>query len=90
MPRRTEHEDDWSDEFGPDPDEEFDGSDDDDEEEPTVPCPYCRKEIHEDSQHCPHCGNFISKEDTPPARKPWWLILGTLACLYVIYRWIVG
>ena len=26
----------------------------------TVPCPYCRREIHEDSQRCPHCGNYIS------------------------------
>jgi hypothetical protein len=60
----------------------------DEDEEPTVPCPYCRCLIHEDSPRCPHCGNFISEEDTAPGRKPWWIILGVLLALYVVYRWI--
>jgi transposase-like protein len=67
-----------------------DDSWDDDDEEPTIPCPYCRREIHEESPRCPHCGNYISEEDNPPARKPWWVIVGALLCLYVVYRWIVG
>lgn len=82
MARRTRHDDDWD-------EDEFDESDDEDEE-PAIPCPYCRKEIHEESPQCPHCGNYLSDEDAPPARKPWWLIVGVLACLYAIYRWIVG
>jgi hypothetical protein len=60
------------------------------EEEPTVPCPYCREEIHEDSPRCPHCGNYVSQEDAPAGRRPWWLIIGVAACLYAVYRWIVG
>ena len=62
----------------------------DEAEEPTVPCPHCRRHIHEDSPRCPHCGNYLSEEDVPPGRKPWWIIAGTLACLYVVYRWIAG
>jgi hypothetical protein len=61
-----------------------------DDEEPTVPCPYCDKEIHEDSPWCPHCEHYISEEDAPPRRKSWWIILGALLCLYAVYRWIVG
>jgi hypothetical protein len=64
--------------------------DDDEDEETTVPCPYCRRPIHEDSPRCPLCGNYISEEDTVPARKPWWIIVGVLLALYVVYRWIVG
>jgi hypothetical protein len=75
MPRRHLDENDW------------DGSE---ENEPTVPCPYCKREIHEDSQRCPHCGNYLSEEDAPPSRKPWWLILGVIVCLYLVYRWITG
>lgn len=63
-------------------------SDEEDEEEPTIPCPHCRREIHEDSQRCPYCGQYLSREDSPPARKPWWFVLGVAACLYVVFRWI--
>jgi predicted nucleic acid-binding Zn ribbon protein len=61
-----------------------------DEEEATFPCPYCKHPIHEESQRCPHCGNYISEEDAPPARKPWWIIVGALLVLYVVYRWMAG
>jgi hypothetical protein len=63
---------------------------DDEEEAETIPCPYCRKPIHEDSQRCPYCEQYISKEDAEPNRKPWWIVLGALACLYAVYRWIAG
>ena len=80
MPRPAVGDDDW--------DEPWPSSDADDE--PTVPCPYCRREIHEESQRCPHCGQYISQEDAPPGPKPWWLIVGVLLCLFVVYLWIVG
>ncbi len=59
----------WDDED----DEEWDGEED---EEPTIECPHCGEEVHEDSQRCPHCETYLSEEDAPPARKPWWIILG--------------
>ena len=59
-------------------------------EEDTIPCPYCKCQIHEDSQRCPYCENYISEEDRFPARKPWWIIVGTVLALYVVYRWIAG
>lgn len=60
-----------------------------DDEEPTVPCPYCRREIHEDAQQCPYCEQYISREDAPPDRKPWWIVAGALVCLYIAWRWIM-
>lgn len=62
----------------------------DDDGEPLVPCPYCRREILEDVVRCPYCERYLSAEDAPPSRKPWWIIVGALLCLYVVYRWIVG
>jgi hypothetical protein len=88
MARWAEEEDSWDDNLDLD-DDEIDVPDEEDDE-PTIPCPYCHKEIHEDSQRCPYCEQYISREDSPPSRKPWWIILGALACLYVVYRWIVG
>lgn len=63
-----------------------DWNDDDDAE--TIPCRYCGRQIHEDSQRCPYCENYISEEDAPASRKPWWIIVGVLICLYAVYRWI--
>ena len=78
-------DDDWDDGYDADP---FDLEDD--EEEPTLPCPYCGEEIHEDAQRCPSCGEYVSSEDRPAARKPWWIIIGALAVMYAVYRWTVG
>ena len=76
-------DDDWDDEFD---DEDAFLSDD----EPTVRCPYCGELVHEDAQRCPHCENYISEEDAPARKKPWWILAGVLVCLYMIYRWTVG
>lgn len=61
---------------------------DDDWESETIPCPYCKREISEDSVRCPHCENYISKEDVPAATKPWWIVIGIVLCLYAVYRWV--
>jgi predicted nucleic acid-binding Zn ribbon protein len=83
VPLRDEIDDDW--------DEDLDADYGDDDEEPTVPCPYCRAEIHEDAQRCPQCGEYISEEDIrPAARKPWWIIVGALAVMYLVCRWTLG
>jgi len=70
--------------------DEWEEDGDGDEDEPTVPCPYCRREIPEDVAQCPYCENYISSYDAPPSRKPWWLILGVAICLYLVYRWTFG
>jgi hypothetical protein len=81
MAYRGYEEDAWDDE-----DEAWDG---DDDAEPTIDCPHCGSEVHEDAQRCPQCGTYLSEEDAPAAARPWWIVLGVIACLYVVYRWIV-
>ena len=90
MPRWPRDEDAWDDEYesADDPDDS-DWADEDDDE-PTAPCPYCGREIHEEAPRCPYCENYVSAADSPPQRKPWWLVVGVLLCLYAVYRWIVG
>ena len=80
MPRYDDN-DEW--------DEDYDDDiDTDDDEEPTIPCPHCRQQIHEDAPRCPYCERYISTEDAPPVRKPWWIYLGVIVCLYLVYCWI--
>lgn len=57
----------------------------------TVPCKYCGREIYDESERCPYCEKYISEEDDEvPAKKPWWLLVGVLLCLYAVYRWVTG
>lgn len=73
-------------------DDDFDDDYDveDDDQEPTVACPYCRREIHEDAQRCPYCEQYISAEDAPPAPKPWWIVAGVIVCLCLVLWWVFG
>ena len=79
----------WEDPWD-DADDLFDDPSSLDEDEPTIECPYCQAEIHEDAQRCPNCERYVSQEDAPMRRKPWWLIVGAALCLYAVYRWSVG
>ncbi len=60
----------------------------DDEDDSTVSCPYCFRPVYEDAEQCPGCGKYLSREDAP-RRHPWWVIVGVVLCLVVIYGWIV-
>lgn len=74
--------------FDDDRDDEYlDDEYPDEDDESTVPCPYCRREIHEDAERCPYCERYISQEDAPAQPKPWWVVAGVIVCLYIVFRW---
>lgn len=77
---QDEDDDDWEDDEG--------DVDADSDDEPTVPCPYCRREILEDSPRCPYCERYISAEDHAGSPKPLWVIATALACLGIAIWWI--
>ena len=89
MPRHPGLDDEWDDEvdFEPEEDEEEFGATDDGAEA-TVACPYCRRQIHEESERCPYCENYISAEDAPPSSKPRWFAIGVLICLLIVLSWV--
>ncbi len=62
-------------------DEEDYPEDDDQLEASTVPCPSCGVEIHEDSQRCPECGEYVVFSHRPWSHKPTWLRRIALALL---------
>jgi uncharacterized paraquat-inducible protein A len=64
-------------------DEEADSSDDSADGEPTVPCPYCKAEILEDSPRCPSCERYLSTEDHSSPQKPLWVVATAVVCLAI-------
>ena len=67
-----------------------DEDDEDDGDQAMSACPWCLRQIHEESELCPECGQYISREDAP-IRKPSWIILAAALCLVLILgRVLVG
>jgi hypothetical protein len=85
MPRRQADE---PDEFGDWDEDDLPDGVYHDEDIPTVPCPYCRREISEEAQWCPHCENHVSQEDAPP-RSWFWAVMMLLA-LGAAMLWVLG
>ena len=73
-------DDDWGDEG--DLGDETDGDD-----EPTVSCPACRREILEDTPRCPWCGRYVSATDHTGRKRPLWVLATALACLAMALWW---
>jgi hypothetical protein len=98
MPRtRDEPEDDEGDDY--DVDRDYDPDDPEtypaglyvDNEPALIPCPHCRAEIDEESEQCPKCGMYISKEDAPSeAKSPLWVIVLALALLAALLLALAG
>jgi hypothetical protein len=93
MPHHDSDEDEWGDDSGWENDYSPEGDsgweEDSCAEEDTITCPYCRREIHHDSVCCPHCEQYLSREDQPPSPRPWWILVGVLVCLVIVFWWII-
>ncbi len=66
------------------PDEEWvdDEVDEDDTDAELLTCPSCRRAVHEDTQQCPHCGNWITPVDRSGSWKGTvWLVAAVLLVL---------
>lgn len=89
--KRTTYSDD---KFGENPDENEEWEDEydeeDDEENLTLPCPFCEEEIYEDSDVCPHCGNYVFMDRSEYKHSLWadrpksWRILGFVGVVATI------
>lgn len=67
-------------------DADADWPDDDDGETLTIPCPFCKADIYEESEQCPHCGEYVVRSSTAWNGKPiWWIILGILGIIAMMF-----
>lgn len=61
-----------------------------DDYDDTDDCPHCGRAIYDDSERCPHCGSYLSVEDAPGRRKPWYVVVGVFVSLGIVAWWLVG
>jgi predicted nucleic acid-binding Zn ribbon protein len=66
------------------------GADLNEDADDTMPCPYCGKAIHEESEHCDRCKNYLPEEDQPGRIKPLWLIIAAIVCVLAVLTWILN
>ncbi len=56
--------------------------DEDDTGDDLLTCPACRQAVHEDTQQCPHCGDWIIPVDTSGSwRRTAWIVAVVLVIL---------
>jgi predicted nucleic acid-binding Zn ribbon protein len=83
-------DDDSAEDYDPDNPETYPAGVYADPEPATVACPQCGAEVLEDSEQCPRCLQYLSREDAPtPVRSIGWLVMVILMFLAVL-MWIVG
>jgi hypothetical protein len=88
MGRRTD--DDWESNAwsGDDSSEDDDGSEEFDSDQ-TVECPACGREIYDDAERCPHCGEYLTEPDRLGRGKPLWIIVTAVVVLAaVVLAWV--
>jgi uncharacterized paraquat-inducible protein A len=69
-------------------DEDIEDADfgDDDADADLMTCPNCRAEVHEDTQKCPHCGDWITPQYPGELRKRW---IWTAAAVLVVIAFLL-
>jgi hypothetical protein len=83
---RYHAEDEW--EEDPEAPDEAD-MDEDGDEAGAIECPHCGREVYEWAEQCPHCGRYLSEEDAPRGRKPWWILLAVALALAAALTWML-
>jgi predicted nucleic acid-binding Zn-ribbon protein len=59
------------------------------ESDDLMDCPYCGASIFDDSERCPHCERYLTREDAPTHRPLWIYVCGLLA-LGAALTWVFG
>jgi predicted nucleic acid-binding Zn ribbon protein len=52
-------------------------------------CPQCGGDITEDTVRCPHCGNYVSAEESPARRRPLWMAIGIILIVAALVAFFI-
>lgn len=69
---------------------EDDSYDDGDDDLPEMQCPSCGRAVVEDTQKCPHCGDWITPVDsTSGGLKRWLFVVAVLLMMLAMLRFVL-
>jgi RNA polymerase subunit RPABC4/transcription elongation factor Spt4 len=74
----------WSHESDDEESDWDDDSDNDDDDDGYIACPHCGGTMLEAADYCPNCERWITREDLPDRRQPWWIIIVVLILVATI------
>jgi len=75
--------DDWIDEGPSDEDLDEFGQD---TAATTMPCPECGAEMYDESERCPTCGQYVTRDTNEWASKPlWWILLAIAGVVALVW-----
>lgn len=63
--------------------------DEDQSEDDLLVCPSCRREVHEDTQQCPYCGDWITAMYPRGAWRRFVWVVVVLLLVLALVLWIV-
>ena len=83
---RTERDDDSLDEEYDDREDLAEADQDSDDDPETIACPFCGRELVEEAEVCPKCGNFLggSDDNVTTRSHPRWVIVTAIVVLAAI------
>lgn len=84
-----DRDDDGDDSVDEDPLESDQDPENDEDAAERIPCPFCKKPVHEDADICPRCGNFIGGEDAPRRRVPPFVWIGVILAGLCVLTWVL-
>ena len=70
----------WDDD-GPLEDWENPDEDEPGEQSTTTVCPHCKAEMYDDTVQCPHCGEYLTREQPGVSSYPPWVYAGAVIAL---------
>lgn len=87
MPPTSNWDDDDRDWAPDDPDD--DPVEPDDDDAATYPCPGCGRQIYEEADACPYCGEYLNFAGTHGFQRPWWVYAGAILALVSILGYVL-
>lgn len=61
----------------------------DETDTPTSECPHCEAEVYEDTEHCPSCGEWLTRQELADNPSPPWAMVIAVLAIVALLLWLL-